>query len=502
MDEKFENMLVDYLDGTLDATQAAQVKQRLDRDPQLAAQLDALSKTMELLHGLPELDPPLSLRGRVMEATVERASFWGWLGKTLIPSRQAPWAAIAAGAIACTVLMVVLTVPDLYFNKPSLPTSSYELAVKTEPPMTDKIAAMDDQETAEDETVTTAAKKKVASKKLAGAKIPDVPVGESSGLSAVGAAGAVGGGRAVDVDSMAGEVGDHLRSSRDEVLEEAVSVSDKSKSRRGPERAVGFDGKAAKPDSAPPPPPPAVDGNEAYGYKDEGLFITKSTRLLEKKALNQKTSETIAVRKQEDRLEPAAPVLAAPAPKMGGADMRSRNLYEADVTPVSTGRSRGGLRSDLDDGPALEAENGDREAAASRQNQVVKSLKILARYEGAYSGIKGKGTAFVTQPSRWNALWGKVHSIATPAKPAPAVDFSKSFVVGIFMGTARTGGYAVRIQKVEFRQGQLVVLAHVTRPMPGQIVTQALTQPYSLVAVQIPSDMTVNADTPVEFIYQ
>ena len=78
-------------------------------------------------------------------------------------------------------------------------------------------------------------------------------------------------------------------------------------------------------------------------------------------------------------------------------------------------------------------------------------------------------------------------------------------VVGVLLGLRRTGGYSVVIERVTFqpdtgklgagkldvgkpggmdaRGGSMVVHATETRPAPGAMLIQALTQPYHLVTI-------------------
>lgn len=51
-------------------------------------------------------------------------------------------------------------------------------------------------------------------------------------------------------------------------------------------------------------------------------------------------------------------------------------------------------------------------------------------------------------------------------------------------GTRRTGGYAVRVRDVSARDGVLRTVVELDEPDPGQPVTQAITKPYALIAVQ------------------
>ena len=79
----------------------------------------------------------------------------------------------------------------------------------------------------------------------------------------------------------------------------------------------------------------------------------------------------------------------------------------------------------------------------------------------------------------WENVWRSVSS----TRPMPAVDFSGSLVVGVFLGQRSTGGYGVQIVRTREEKGTLVVEYRETRPAPGTMSAQVMTAPYQIVAV-------------------
>jgi VWFA-related protein len=67
--------------------------------------------------------------------------------------------------------------------------------------------------------------------------------------------------------------------------------------------------------------------------------------------------------------------------------------------------------------------------------------------------------------------------------PAPAVDFSREMVVGVFLGSRPTSGFSVEITGAHDDNGTLVVNYRETRPAPGTIAAQVITTPFTLVAL-------------------
>jgi hypothetical protein len=74
-------------------------------------------------------------------------------------------------------------------------------------------------------------------------------------------------------------------------------------------------------------------------------------------------------------------------------------------------------------------------------------------------------------------------SRAIIARLAPNAAAPDGVLVAVFQGQQRTGGYAIRVTRVERRGDQLVVRATFGSPGPGAIVTQALTSPAHVVSI-------------------
>lgn len=84
-------------------------------------------------------------------------------------------------------------------------------------------------------------------------------------------------------------------------------------------------------------------------------------------------------------------------------------------------------------------------------------------------------------------LWGRAYGTMTSPPPLPAVDFSRSSVAAVFLGTRSSGGYSVDVQNVAVENGELYLDVAVTEPAPGTLTTQALTNPWVMVRVDAPN---------------
>ena len=96
------------------------------------------------------------------------------------------------------------------------------------------------------------------------------------------------------------------------------------------------------------------------------------------------------------------------------------------------------------------------------------------------SGIEESRQVVVRTAEAWKALW-KEHA---PGQPMPAVDFTKSMVVGVFLGSRNTAGYSVAITGIERDGSNAAVTYREDRPGAGDILAQVITFPHHLVRVE------------------
>jgi hypothetical protein len=96
--------------------------------------------------------------------------------------------------------------------------------------------------------------------------------------------------------------------------------------------------------------------------------------------------------------------------------------------------------------------------------------------QGHQSQMEDAREAVARTPAEWAALW-KGHRTGKP----PDVDFTRSMVVAVFLGTRPTAGYAVEITGIEKKDADLVVTYRERRPGADELVAQVLTSPFHIV---------------------
>jgi len=110
------------------------------------------------------------------------------------------------------------------------------------------------------------------------------------------------------------------------------------------------------------------------------------------------------------------------------------------------------------------------------------SLPIVNIASGTQGGPDEAGTRVIRTEFEFRQLWS---SIGAPPTARPAVDFSTTMVLAVFMGRKSTGGYGVRIDRVVPTESGGAVFVSEKVPGPGDTVTQALTSPFHIISCPV-----------------
>jgi PrcB C-terminal len=170
---------------------------------------------------------------------------------------------------------------------------------------------------------------------------------------------------------------------------------------------------------------------------------------------------------------PDAPLKVQPAP----AQTLRTGLYIQPlsvVTSTSTTVTTGGAVPSAGSAPAGGAASGGTVQAAD-----------LAFREVASGSSATLGRPQVTLASDQNSLrglWTSAYGNQSPPPPVPLI--TNQTAVGIFLGSRPTGGYGVSVRSVRSAGEQLTITVNVRSPGAGAITTQALTSPWTMIAVR------------------
>lgn len=95
-------------------------------------------------------------------------------------------------------------------------------------------------------------------------------------------------------------------------------------------------------------------------------------------------------------------------------------------------------------------------------------------------------------------LWKMAHG--TDGTPAPSIDFSKHYAIGVFAGTKSSGGYSIEVSGVRDSGDTRTVAITLTKPGVGCLTNQALTSPYQIVTVPISTAVLSRKENTVEAV--
>ncbi|MGE5306680.1 MAG: protease complex subunit PrcB family protein [Alphaproteobacteria bacterium] len=117
--------------------------------------------------------------------------------------------------------------------------------------------------------------------------------------------------------------------------------------------------------------------------------------------------------------------------------------------------------------------------------------------KGSQSGVRERKFVVIKSESDWQALWSTHASLSVPPKKPPLVDFQTEMIVAVFAGEKSTGGYSIEITRIQedTTKHALEFIVHESKPPPGAMVIQALTQPYHIVKL-------ARIELPVTFVFQ
>jgi protease stability complex PrcB-like protein len=98
---------------------------------------------------------------------------------------------------------------------------------------------------------------------------------------------------------------------------------------------------------------------------------------------------------------------------------------------------------------------------------------------GVQSEVGAARQVTVRDPDGWTSLW-RAHG---SSRPLPAIDFSREMVVGVFLGSRPTAGFAVEIVGYREAGNDVVVQYRETTPARDAITAQVIVSPYHLVVI-------------------
>ena len=115
--------------------------------------------------------------------------------------------------------------------------------------------------------------------------------------------------------------------------------------------------------------------------------------------------------------------------------------------------------------------------ASSTKTSAANSLyEVLT--QSAYQGKENKSYEVIKDNASLEKLYAAIND-----PQIPKVDFSKSRIVALFLGQRTSGGYAIKVKNVSEKGNKIYVTVEETKPKPGDMVTMAITNPFTIVKI-------------------
>lgn len=125
---------------------------------------------------------------------------------------------------------------------------------------------------------------------------------------------------------------------------------------------------------------------------------------------------------------------------------------------------------------------------AATESKTDKKIELNIIDNGYYAGISGKEISFyvIKDEKDFRDLLNKIHSAEVNPPLSTVIDFSKNIIITAIHGERPTGGYSITIDnKAYLSDGRLTVKVFFKKPQPGQLLTQAFSNPFAIVSASI-----------------
>ena len=129
------------------------------------------------------------------------------------------------------------------------------------------------------------------------------------------------------------------------------------------------------------------------------------------------------------------------------------------------------------------------ENTGSSPQQTMVAFEVL--HTDAISNIPDPLEEIISSEERLQEVFVHINSSRIPAMDVPDIDFSKESLIFVNLGYKSSGGYSVRVDRIEKdAEGYTVFLSGVS-PGPGDMVATVITYPWTLVKMEKPEKEVV-----------
>lgn len=114
--------------------------------------------------------------------------------------------------------------------------------------------------------------------------------------------------------------------------------------------------------------------------------------------------------------------------------------------------------------------------------------KILS---GSHSNILDKKNIIIKSQEDLESIYSTINSTRSPNHKIPEIDFTKNYVLGLFMGSKTSGGFDVMVSSVVKNEKDITI--YYVNISPSGMVTNVITHPFYLASIP-------KTDKPIKFV--
>ena len=131
-------------------------------------------------------------------------------------------------------------------------------------------------------------------------------------------------------------------------------------------------------------------------------------------------------------------------------------------------------------------------AIYSAQEHQEQAGRIEVAYEILEEGSYGREFAptVIENQADLDKLYALLHGQSS--SPVPKIDFKRKKVIAVRAGPFTTGGYGIHLYSAKYTHDGVETVFLISTPAPTQIVTQAFTNPYLIISIDVPPSTPVS----------
>jgi hypothetical protein len=140
-------------------------------------------------------------------------------------------------------------------------------------------------------------------------------------------------------------------------------------------------------------------------------------------------------------------------------------------------------------------ESNSQSSSNSNTAQTTNDMKWSIIISDNQCGIEVAKNVVIKSQKEYDDLWKECFQNMPTVEKAPAVDFTKEWVIGVFLGTINKGGHKVTVDSISSSESMIKVSTIHTKPGSNCLTTMAIEFPFAIVRVENSVSKKVDFET-------